>query len=140
MSVCALCMNADESHDHLFFKCQFSSAVWSKLQSLINEQKDDCAWNETVMKFAEKPCNNSIWSIVRRLCLAAAVYGIWRERNNRIFNEERCTHEIVFGKICDQVRCRLSSLKAKSSNAVNHVEQLWEIKIGSLTNEYSRLF
>ncbi|PWA39711.1 reverse transcriptase zinc-binding domain-containing protein [Artemisia annua] len=134
MSVCALCMKDDETHDHLFFYCQLSSAIWNSLKTLMNKQMVDCKWNETINNFAEKPCNNSIWSIVRRLCLAAAVYGIWRERNSRIFSDERCTHETVFGKICDQVRSRLISLKAKSSSAISQVEHVWNIKIRRINN------
>ncbi|PWA52362.1 Phytosulfokine [Artemisia annua] len=91
-----------------------------------------CNWNETINSIADKPCNNSIWSIVRRLCLAAAVYGVWNERNYRIFRDERCNCETVLGRICEQVRWRLISLKAKPTSAISQVEEIWNIKIGRI--------
>ena len=124
MNVCALCLNEEESHKHLFFNCPFSKDVWDKLKSMMNVQILSNDWNEIIKEMADKPCNNSIWSIVRRLCIAAAVYGIWKERNSRIFRNESCNGDTVFGKTCDHVRNRLLSLKAKHTSAICQVEQI----------------
>ncbi|GKA96494.1 RNA-directed DNA polymerase, eukaryota, reverse transcriptase zinc-binding domain protein [Tanacetum coccineum] len=43
----------------------------------------------TVGILADKPCLKSIWSIIRRLCLGAAIYFIWQERNFRIFRSQK---------------------------------------------------
>nr|GEU40211.1 hypothetical protein [Tanacetum cinerariifolium] len=53
---------------------QSSEITWTKLFK-SNADK----WNDIIEELAEKPNNNSIWSIVRRLCLVGAVYAIWRE-------------------------------------------------------------
>ncbi|GJZ40348.1 reverse transcriptase zinc-binding domain-containing protein [Tanacetum coccineum] len=74
MMVCGLCMRDEESHDHLFFNCEYSKAVWTKLQNLMKYSVYDQRWDGIVSSLAEKPCINNIWSVIRRLCLGAAVY------------------------------------------------------------------
>nr|GEY17052.1 haloacid dehalogenase-like hydrolase domain-containing protein At2g33255 [Tanacetum cinerariifolium] len=70
MNACTLCKENDESHDHLFFKCNFSQTIWRKLKPLMQFKSNADKWNDIIEELAEKPNNNSIWSIVRRLCLA----------------------------------------------------------------------
>ncbi|GJT89551.1 RNA-directed DNA polymerase, eukaryota, reverse transcriptase zinc-binding domain protein [Tanacetum coccineum] len=76
MHVCALCKGNVESHDHLFFNCLFSQAIWKELKILMQFQSNANVWGDIIDELAEKPNNSSIWSIVRRLCLAGAVYAI----------------------------------------------------------------
>ncbi|GKC36740.1 RNA-directed DNA polymerase, eukaryota, reverse transcriptase zinc-binding domain protein [Tanacetum coccineum] len=79
-----------ESHDHLFSNCQFSDAIWKKLKVMMQFQSHTTSWDDIINGLAEMPNKSSIWSIIRRLCLAYAVYSIWRERNNRVFRDEIC--------------------------------------------------
>ena len=73
MYVFALCMNEAETHDHLVFYYQFSTAVWDSLKNMMNMQIMACKWNETITYIADKPCNNNIWSIIRRLSFIRAL-------------------------------------------------------------------
>ncbi|GKA48635.1 RNA-directed DNA polymerase, eukaryota, reverse transcriptase zinc-binding domain protein [Tanacetum coccineum] len=102
MTVCALCKNNAESHDHLFFNCPFSMALWKKLKTQMQFQSNATVWNDIVTELAVKPNKSSIWSIVRRLCLAGAIYSIWRERNNRVFRDEEFQSSSTS---CYQVEC-----------------------------------
>nr|GEV31126.1 hypothetical protein [Tanacetum cinerariifolium] len=74
MNVCTLCKENDESHDHLFFKCNFSQTILRKLKPLMQFKSNADKWNNIIEELAKNPNNNSIWSTVRRLCLAGAVY------------------------------------------------------------------
>ncbi|GKC19436.1 hypothetical protein Tco_1021586 [Tanacetum coccineum] len=65
-----------ESHDHLFFNCPFSQAIWKELKILMQFQSNANVWGDIIDELAEKPNNSSIWSIIRRLCLVGAVYAI----------------------------------------------------------------
>nr|GEX77632.1 hypothetical protein [Tanacetum cinerariifolium] len=84
---CSLCMKIEDSHRHLFFECDFSKEVWSKIQILAKvfnvNNLEDCVERISIL-----PCKNSIWSIVRRLCLADTVYHLWQARNNMIFMKQ----------------------------------------------------
>ncbi|GJT54657.1 RNA-directed DNA polymerase, eukaryota, reverse transcriptase zinc-binding domain protein [Tanacetum coccineum] len=125
MTVCALCKSDAESHDYLFFNCPFSQAIWMELKTLMQFQSNAIGWEGIINELAEKPNKSSIWSIVRRLCLAGAVYSIWRERNNRIFRDEECSWEGTLKMICDTVRLRLLGLNVKKSMAAQQVAVKW---------------
>ena len=66
----------------------------------------------------QQQSGNTINSIIRRLCLAASVYLIWRERNCRLFKEEKRSVKELFEVFRDTIRFRLASLKAKPISAV----------------------
>ncbi|GKB34304.1 RNA-directed DNA polymerase, eukaryota, reverse transcriptase zinc-binding domain protein [Tanacetum coccineum] len=110
-----------ESHDHLFSNCQFSDAIWKKLKVMMQFQSHTTGWDDIINELAEMPNKSSIWSIVRRLCLASVVYCIWRERNNRVFRDEICNWKVVLEMICETVRLRLMGLTVKNSKAVQQV-------------------
>ncbi|GKD40802.1 hypothetical protein Tco_1261009 [Tanacetum coccineum] len=88
---------------------------------MMQFQSSATNWVEIIDELADKQNGNSIWSIVRRLCLAATVYAIWRERNCRIFREEACSWEVVLEKICETVRLKLMGLKVKNTVVVQLV-------------------
>ncbi|GJS45691.1 RNA-directed DNA polymerase, eukaryota, reverse transcriptase zinc-binding domain protein [Tanacetum coccineum] len=94
----------------LWLAIQGSLTTQDKIRNWIKEilalkiiEKD---WKDTVNEFAEMQNGNTIRSVVRRLCLAASVYLIWQERNNR-----------------------LTSLKVKRSQAVINTEKAWDMKM-----------
>ncbi|GJY15597.1 putative nucleotidyltransferase, ribonuclease H [Tanacetum coccineum] len=87
MMVCGLCMMNEESHDHLLFQCAYSKAIWLNLQGKMNCTINTQSWKDIVDLIAEKPCLNSIWSIIRRLSFGVVIYFLWQERNLRIFKD-----------------------------------------------------
>ncbi|PWA54454.1 RNA-directed DNA polymerase, eukaryota, Reverse transcriptase zinc-binding domain protein [Artemisia annua] len=83
--VCTFCKVGPDSHDHLFFSCDFSRKIWCKLKYLV---RMDCApndWQNLLNFMIKRPVNESIWSILQRLVLGACVYYIWQERNFQAF-------------------------------------------------------
>ncbi|GJV69944.1 RNA-directed DNA polymerase, eukaryota, reverse transcriptase zinc-binding domain protein [Tanacetum coccineum] len=98
---CPLCMKTEDSHHHLFFECEFSRAAWEKLHNMANE-KNMKDLDSSMNRLANLPCKNSVWSIVRRFCVADIVYHL-----------------------C--VRSRLLTLKVKNINGVKDVEDKWGI-------------
>nr|GEX98325.1 hypothetical protein [Tanacetum cinerariifolium] len=77
------------------------------------------SWNDIVGILADKPCLNSIWSIIRRLCLGAAIYFIWQERNFRIFRDQKREWSTVWQLTYDTIKARLMGLTVKKSKAVD---------------------
>ncbi|GKB58442.1 RNA-directed DNA polymerase, eukaryota, reverse transcriptase zinc-binding domain protein [Tanacetum coccineum] len=76
---CPLCIQVEDSHSHLFFEYEYSKKVWMEVQKKANVADlydlEDC-----MAKMASLPCKNSIWSIVRRICVADTVYHLWIKR------------------------------------------------------------
>ncbi|GJW94139.1 reverse transcriptase zinc-binding domain-containing protein [Tanacetum coccineum] len=115
MMVCPLCKKDMDSHQHLFFQCEYFAEVWERIKVKAGIQTDKTGWNDLVDDMSKLYCGNSIDSIIRRLSLAACVYLIWQERNWRIFRDEKRKPEELFSIFEDLIRMRLMSLKVKQS-------------------------
>nr|GEY08298.1 RNA-directed DNA polymerase, eukaryota, reverse transcriptase zinc-binding domain protein [Tanacetum cinerariifolium] len=91
---CPFCKKVEDSHNHLFFYCDYSKEIWMEVQKLTNEQYlfdlDGC-----IPKVSNLPCKNSIWSIVRILCIANTVYHIWQEKNTRLFQQKTRNSKVL---------------------------------------------
>ncbi|GKF50553.1 hypothetical protein Tco_0147020, partial [Tanacetum coccineum] len=119
------------AHDHVIWKWIFSMAIWKELKILMQFQSNANVWGDIIDELAKKLNNNSIWSIVRRLCLSSAVYAIWRERNNRVFKDEACSWEVTLKMICETVRLRLMGLNVKNSKEVQLVAVKWNVALNT---------
>ncbi|XP_074265558.1 uncharacterized protein LOC141587997 [Silene latifolia] len=91
---CVLCKQDAESHTHLFFRCSFSSTIWSmllhwmKISGRSKQLKRELNW--IVSRRAKKHWK-ALWFSG---CVAALVYSIWEERNIRIF--QGIEHDIQY--------------------------------------------
>ncbi|GJR84403.1 reverse transcriptase zinc-binding domain-containing protein [Tanacetum coccineum] len=121
---CPLCKQDSDSHGHLFFECEYSKVLWNKLLKMI-----DVDWRTNMSAFARSYNGNSINSIIRRLCIAASVYLIWQERNNRIFRDEEISSEDLYKVLYKVVRLRILSLRVKDIVAVRKVQEIWNVKM-----------
>ncbi|XP_035834035.1 uncharacterized protein LOC118482599 [Helianthus annuus] len=129
---CVFCKRCPDSHDHLFFSCEYSSAVWRRVRRQARMEEAPCLWQEFIV-FAEKmKKGKSIWDIIRRLVVAACVYFIWLERNGRLFRDNSRSPQQLFVRICEEVRMRLVGLKLKRSSNVLEAAEVWRFK-GALT-------
>lgn len=89
MMVCALCNEDSDSHQHLFFACNYAKQFWNRVCLKTGLHWDEWDWNDTIRRQAGMEHGNNITSIIRRISIAASVYLIWRERNCRLFKEEK---------------------------------------------------
>ncbi|GKB13748.1 RNA-directed DNA polymerase, eukaryota, reverse transcriptase zinc-binding domain protein [Tanacetum coccineum] len=104
--------------------CGFS--VSQTYKDLLNDDADvvwDNNWSNNVAAFARRYNGNSISSIIRRLCIAASVYLIWQERNNRIFRDEERSSEDLYKMLNEIVRMRPLSLKVKDTMDVRKAQE-----------------
>lgn len=129
--VCLLCHSYMDSHNHLFFKCPFTNQLWSTVLHKLKMHNCYSDWEGVFGSFANMYNGNSSGSIVRRLSLAASVYIVWQERNNRLFRDEKRNVEDLFKMVCDNVKSRLTNLRVKRSTAVINTEIEYEIKFVS---------
>ncbi|PWA88348.1 reverse transcriptase zinc-binding domain-containing protein [Artemisia annua] len=129
MMVCSLCMKNSDSHDHLFFECDFSSQLRNYMQLKLGIKGIEQSWVRTLEILAEMYNGNSIGSVLRRISLAACVCFIWQERNFRLFRGISRKWEEVLKTIIDTIRLRMMSLHYKPSLAVSKVEEQWDVKL-----------
>nr|XP_009757801.1 PREDICTED: uncharacterized protein LOC104210569 [Nicotiana sylvestris] len=99
---CNLCNSADESHMHLFGECSFSRAVWCRLLKWL--QMCDASvipWTQMVTWVIIQSKGKSCKARILKMIYAEYIYGIWKERNNRIFEEKSRNAE----QIAREVAC-----------------------------------
>ncbi|GKC05518.1 RNA-directed DNA polymerase, eukaryota, reverse transcriptase zinc-binding domain protein, partial [Tanacetum coccineum] len=123
--LCPLCSKCNDSHNHLFFKCDFSTQIWQEMSHKMNMGLSPNNWSEIVNKVAELPCTNAIRSILRRLILATSVYYIWKERNSRLFTNNKMNAQSLLQAIEENISLQLHSLRVKDSKQVKSVAAEW---------------
>ncbi|GJU50290.1 RNA-directed DNA polymerase, eukaryota, reverse transcriptase zinc-binding domain protein [Tanacetum coccineum] len=112
---CCLCCQDAEDLDHLMFKCEFASEVWNKISVIADMQINSTDMKVLIHHLSEAGNGNNIQSVIRKMAFAAAVYGIWSERNGRIFKEEIRSCDVVVKCITDNMRNKLLGIKVKDS-------------------------
>lgn len=58
---------------------------------------------------------------VLKVTLAAVVYGIWWERNSRIFQQKRSEPDVSGSKVCNNIRDAIVAWRNVSSTQENRV-------------------
>ncbi|GKA57946.1 hypothetical protein Tco_0757134 [Tanacetum coccineum] len=97
--------------------CEFTNGIWTEINKRLNIGLSS-VWDNIVQEIIIMPMNNNIWSIIRRLVCAAAVYFVWQERNKRMFGEEKMDSEELIKIVTESVRMKLMGLKVKDSRCV----------------------
>ncbi|KAG5378472.1 hypothetical protein IGI04_026314 [Brassica rapa subsp. trilocularis] len=83
LTTCLLCGLENESHDHLFFECQYSLQVWLRIINRLSLPTPPSAWTAILLWLPHAHGDG-----FRRLALLqgwqAAIYILWQERNARM--------------------------------------------------------
>jgi hypothetical protein len=115
--LCPFCYGCIESRDHLFFSCSFSRRIWKILLSacLVSDPRQE--WDDVVEWSSAALKGKSLWTTLCRLCFAAAVYHIWRQRNDLLHGNVPRTEEQFYFIFFD---------KRTEEQIVAHIR--WEVK------------
>nr|XP_016506912.1 PREDICTED: uncharacterized protein LOC107824621 [Nicotiana tabacum] len=88
-TTCSLCNTEEETIDHLFFKCSFSTQVWAAVLDWQGINRQVMVWDHE-LEWAERHCKGrSSKAEIYRMTLADNIYYIWQERNARIFQAKQ---------------------------------------------------
>ena len=93
---CNLCRCEIESHEHLFFECNWTSTLWGWVRN----------WLQIGNSLSTLPCairylavrRNHLKARMRRVALSLLIYLIWEERNSRTFDGIATSVDQVFRK------------------------------------------
>ncbi|KAJ9561537.1 hypothetical protein OSB04_006697 [Centaurea solstitialis] len=110
--VCSLCGTGPDSHNHLFFECSFSKQVWRKARSAVHWMDFPDDWGGIMD--AISGTNSAPKFLVHKLTLAASVYLVWRERNNRLFAAKKKPPDVVAKEINDVVKLQEKILELEN--------------------------
>jgi len=83
---CILCDDESENIEHLFFNCSYSRQVWQKVLRWQAIQRQ-ASGNEEQRWAQEHYKGKLLEAKIFCISLAASVYYIWQEKNQRIFQK-----------------------------------------------------
>ncbi|GJW77335.1 RNA-directed DNA polymerase, eukaryota, reverse transcriptase zinc-binding domain protein [Tanacetum coccineum] len=125
---CSLCNVCADSHDHLFFGCNYSKKVWGKIKVKGKMGIDSDNLNSLVLQLYINLHKNKILLIVNKLILSSTMYHIWMERNKRNFQNllryDEELYEAIVGNITNMLKC----LRVKKFVAVLNMTKQWNLK------------
>ncbi|XP_018488189.1 uncharacterized protein LOC108858819 [Raphanus sativus] len=81
-TTCLLCGLDNESRNHLFFECHFSSQVWSFICARLNIFTPPHSWNAVLLWLPSASPERAL-KIALLQAWQATVYCLWQERNAR---------------------------------------------------------
>ncbi|KAL0654823.1 hypothetical protein Bca4012_075407 [Brassica carinata] len=107
-SSCILCNTGDETRQHLFFDCTYSSEVWALFCSRLNVQPP--VLFEDGLRWLRNPSSGEFKKLIIKLVYQAALYCIWKERNTRIHNQNFRSAQAVIIEMKQIIQARLDPL------------------------------
>ncbi|XP_075076376.1 uncharacterized protein LOC142163027 [Nicotiana tabacum] len=103
---CPLCNTRNESISHLFFQCDMSSYIWKKVLAWQGISRMVMDWQEE-LKWAEVYARGRrVEAEIYRMTLAASVYYIWKEKNQRVFQSMQSDPKHIMKQIIQEICCR----------------------------------
>ncbi|GJR25235.1 reverse transcriptase zinc-binding domain-containing protein [Tanacetum coccineum] len=124
---CLLCDGPPDSHDHLFFECSFAHAIWDRMKVLAGIASSPPNVYDIIHDLLPITRRRTMKSVIAKLVIAASTYFIWQERNWRLFNKGKRTHDQICDCIISSVRLKLLSCKLKKSKIGVSMARLWDL-------------
>ncbi|XP_021979852.1 uncharacterized protein LOC110875972 [Helianthus annuus] len=137
MMCCLLCFENNDSHEHLFFECKFSTQIWCSVRDKVNMDTVDPKWIDVTNWLLAGGASKSVFNYSSRLIVAASAYYIWQERNARLFKNQTRPPDIITSLILQTVRYKLMGAKYKKMDKVRRFLQLWDIHDDSMLDDAS---
>ncbi|GJV67697.1 putative RNA-directed DNA polymerase [Tanacetum coccineum] len=108
---CAFCKNQMDTHEHLFFECDYAAKVWRLIRGYAEMDTVHRVLNDILLWFQPMGSHRTFQVIVGKLLFAAISYHVWRERNNRLFKGTRRSPEELRDLIIVTIRLKMVSFR-----------------------------
>lgn len=126
----ALCNKTMETHDHLFFSCDYASRVWNNINTRAGLRWPNLQWNSLIQwDAANHHGRRNIRNRIARSILASSVYFLWLERNRRVFRGQAQGAQFISDQIFQTIRAQLSCMT--SSAIPNAIREIWNLTIST---------
>ena len=105
---CLLCTGSEESRQHLFFDCAYSSEVWSFFCSRLHLSPPTLF--EECLRWLKDPTPDDNVLLIVRLIFQAVIYVVWKERNSRLHTGLCRPPQAIIQEIQQTIKLRLDPL------------------------------
>ncbi|KAK4394567.1 hypothetical protein Sango_1611000 [Sesamum angolense] len=116
-----------ESHDHLFFNCLYTRRCLQIVQGQVRFHWPLSGWQHCIKWASKRWRSEHLINVASRALLAALVYYIWIERNNRKFTATSSVAESVARRVVEEVRLRILSDDFIPSLQTRTLYRIWKI-------------
>ncbi|KAG7588723.1 Zinc finger CCHC-type superfamily [Arabidopsis suecica] len=122
-SSCVLCNSHDESRDHLFFQCRFSSEIWRFFTGAAAVRPPTQFM--PCLVWLKNASSNANLSLIIKLLFQASVYFIWKERNLHIHHGNCRSSSLIIKEIQLNIRALLDPLSRKQQQTGPSLLATW---------------
>nr|XP_043639256.1 uncharacterized protein LOC122610327 [Erigeron canadensis] len=124
---CSLCKHGPDSHEHLFFECDYAMQVWNLVKPLAAMERVSNRWDDIKRYLLFLTNKKSAKYVIGKLLVAATAYFIWQERNNRLFSPVRRPATQLRDIIVSTVRLKLVTMKFRRKTSGMSILEDWKI-------------
>ncbi|XP_010696572.1 uncharacterized protein LOC104909082 [Beta vulgaris subsp. vulgaris] len=110
---CRLCDTQNESIQHLFFECSFSTEVWNGLLQKMGFNRTAGSFDVESRIVCLKAHSKSLKSRVYVMMFSEAVHTIWCQRNSVIFENTSCSPAVLINRVIFQVACNCNETERR---------------------------
>ncbi|XP_021861687.2 uncharacterized protein [Spinacia oleracea] len=103
---CVLCQEKEETVQHLFFECNYSSSNWKVVLQRIGVGVQRNTWEEEVMWAAKKSRGSRAKDKVCSYAFTETIYAVWLQRNAKLFRNTLDSSVAVSNRILYHIACR----------------------------------
>lgn len=111
-TACCLCYTHEETRDHLFLSCDYSSEVWRLAIATLNPPRSRfCSWPELLswIRSSSTPAP----ALLRKLVAQCIIYHLWKQRNNMLHNQITQTPSVIFKLIDREMRNTITARRSR---------------------------
>lgn len=105
---CLLCSGSEESRQHLFFDCSYSSEVWSFFCSRLHLSPPNLF--EDCLRWMKDPTTDDKKLLIIRIIFQIVIYVVWKERNSRLYTRLCRPGQMIIHDIKQTLWLRLDPL------------------------------
>lgn len=139
--VCILCSQHREDENHLFHECQYAACVWNQLINLAGYNRVRAQrWEDELVWFIIHSKGEECKALALKLIFNAGIYGLWKERNTRIFQNKRTAPVALAQEAHNAVKIKLHSLNNTMEQGPERqrFEQLWNVRVSTRQSEVTK--
>ncbi|KAH0903472.1 hypothetical protein HID58_042975 [Brassica napus] len=122
--LCFLCNQDNESRDHIYFNCSYSSAVWNHFSSRFAINSATNTWDD-ITNSLQSQSISSKHKYLSILTWQATVYDLWWERNDRLHQGNHRSTDLIIAKISATIKNKISALRPQNNSLASELMQYW---------------
>lgn len=131
-SRCPLCEHQEESLDHLLIQCHYASKCWDLVQFKLQWQGPRAQSLKEVFDGWPRGPGKSTLSSIWKIAPSMIIWEVWKERNRRIFRDEkesirRCLNIIIIAieETVSVAVTRRQGMKVPFTKSDRLMQRLW---------------